>query len=242
MSDYLRRPIVDELMTQLTLSGDEWDGLCKALPDLDCKLRLLQRASDDMGQRFDAEDREHQVEGDKLAQAYEDQVARGVENPRYRYIWEPERRIYPEELEFLKSYTDLVVEGLGLRESEPGYGETEETPGSGSPAVTPRVDSQPVGKDSPGSELAIRPETPAARALAAAYALPREGKPVSLRAACERAGVDRANLKLNYPEAADAIRRMAAPDRTPRRGGRNRRIGDIEAVDDSPTHLSHPAE
>jgi hypothetical protein len=82
MSDHLRRHVVDKLMAQLTLSRDAWDGLCKALPDLDCKLRLLQRAIDDLGRRFDEEDREHQVEGNKLAQAYEDQVARGVENPR----------------------------------------------------------------------------------------------------------------------------------------------------------------
>lgn len=74
--------------------------------------------------------------------------------------------------------------------------------------------------------------TPAGRVLAAAYDLQRERKHVSLRAACDRAGVDRAHLRRKYPAAADAVRQMATPDRTPRRGLRNRRTGDIDAVDD----------
>ena len=68
--------------------------------------------------------------------------------------------------------------------------------------------------------------------MAAAYELQKERKPISLRAACDRAGVDRANLRENYPEAAEAVRRMKTPDRKLRRGVRNRRTGDIDAVDD----------
>ena len=75
-------------------------------------------------------------------------------------------------------------------------------------------------------------QSPAARAVAAAYDLLKEGKPVSLRAACERAGVDRAHLRTKYPDAIETIRRISAPNRTPRRGVRDRRNGTIDAVDD----------
>ena len=40
-------------------------------------------------------------------------------------------------------------------------------------------------------------------------------------------------MRKKYPEAAEAVLRMKTPDRTPRRGMRNRRTGDIDAVDDS---------
>jgi hypothetical protein len=105
------------------------------------------------------------------------------------------------------------------------------TPGAAGPIATPREDEKPVGAPTSGSKVI---QTPAARVLAADYDLQREGKPISLRAACERAGnVDRGHLRAKYPEAVDAICRMKTPDRTPWRGVRDSRTGDIDALDDS---------
>jgi hypothetical protein len=74
---------------------------------------------------------------------------------------------------------------------------------------------------------------PGARAIAAAYELKKEGRPVSLNAACKRARVDRDNLRRNHPEAVRTIKALSAPDRPPRRGTRDQRTGDIDAVDEA---------
>lgn len=89
------------------------------------------------------------------------------------------------------------------------------------------------GSWSGNAPKALNDLTPGARALAAAYELQKEGKPISLRRACERAGVDRVHLRKKYPDAAEAIQRMAMPDRTLRRSARDKRTGNIDAVDDS---------
>lgn len=73
---------------------------------------------------------------------------------------------------------------------------------------------------------------PGARALAAAYQLRKEGRPVSLNAACKLAGVDRANVRSNYPEVVQAIRDLSAPDRTPKRGVYDRRTGRFDVVEE----------
>jgi hypothetical protein len=69
--------------------------------------------------------------------------------------------------------------------------------------------------------------------MAAALALLKEGRPISLKAACERSGVDRKSLRHRHPETADAIRRMANLNRAPRRGIVDRRTGNLDAPDDS---------
>jgi hypothetical protein len=93
--------------------------------------------------------------------------------------------------------------------------------------------------DGPGDAVPVEPAAPqigellpGARALAAAYQLKTQGKPVSLKAACELARVDRANLRANYPEAVEAIKKLGVADRAPRRGIRDRRTGDIDARDE----------
>jgi len=73
--------------------------------------------------------------------------------------------------------------------------------------------------------------TPGGRAIAAAYELQREGKPVSLRAACKRAKVDRHNLRCRFPEAVATIEALSRPAIAPRRGGRDRRTGDVDGWD-----------
>jgi hypothetical protein len=90
------------------------------------------------------------------------------------------------------------------------------------PSVVPGV----VTLDQSAAEL-----TPPARAIAAAYDLKSEGKPVSVRAACERAGVDRNHLAKRYPEAKQIIEELGEPDRAPRRGVHDRRTGKLDGVD-----------
>lgn len=126
----------------------------------------------------------------------------------------------------------------------PSVGSDGPTGRTEAPNARPPAD-EPSGTEAAAAPTELRPAdrqadganvndtlTPAGRALAAAYDLKREGKAVSLRAACDRAGVDRAHLRRKYPEAAAAIGRMATPDRMPRRGVHNRRTGDIDGVDD----------
>jgi len=102
-------------------------------------------------------------------------------------------------------------------------------------AILDKLENDPRQANTPGSQpngstgLDL---TPPARAVAAAYDLQREGKPISLKAACKRAGVDRANLRERYPEAAEMIRRMGSLNRAPRRGMVDRRTGNLDAVED----------
>jgi len=81
----------------------------------------------------------------------------------------------------------------------------------------------------PVASSKLNDETVPIKAMAAAYALNREGKPVSVRAACKRARVDRKNLVDNYPETVALIEALAKPDRALRRGIRDRRTGDVDA-------------
>jgi hypothetical protein len=74
--------------------------------------------------------------------------------------------------------------------------------------------------------------TPASKAIAAAYELQKEGKPVSVSAACRKAGVDRKNLRKRHHDVAQTIRKMAEADRSLPKGIRNRRTGELEAIDD----------
>ncbi len=101
-----------------------------------------------------------------------------------------------------------------------------------SPALGKTSVAEPAASNS--SEMKAKPpRDPASRAVAAALTLRREGKPVSIRAACKAAGVDRKNLAANYPETIRLIASLAEPDRKPPSGKRDRRTGILDAVDDS---------
>jgi hypothetical protein len=63
-------------------------------------------------------------------------------------------------------------------------------------------------------------------------ALRKAGKPVSVRAACKEAGVDRKNLAANHPETVRLIEQLAEPDRASPRGASDRRTGNLDAWDD----------
>ena len=73
---------------------------------------------------------------------------------------------------------------------------------------------------------------PGVKAVAAAYQLKKSRRPVSLKAACELAGVDRKNVSALYPGEVKLILSLSAPDRAARRGTIDRRTGNIEAVDE----------
>ena len=93
-----------------------------------------------------------------------------------------------------------------------------------------------------GGELPEAPQAPQARGsdpeeetipvrvVNAAYALKRQGRRVSLRVACDKARVDRANFRRKYPEAVVTVKMIAAPDCQPTRG--SKRDGGIEAWGD----------
>jgi hypothetical protein len=107
---------------------------------------------------------------------------------------------------------------------------------TGTPAVVETVRPLPPGDaedhDADTSHEQSKRLTPGARVIAAAYDLRKSGQSVSLNAACKLARVDRASLRKRHPEAVAAIERIATADRTPRRGTRDLRTGDIDGVDD----------
>jgi hypothetical protein len=98
--------------------------------------------------------------------------------------------------------------------------------------ATPKASSAPPVPDT----MVKQPETnltPGNKAIAAALDLKREGLPVSLKAACERAGVDRANIRRRYPDAVKAIRALSVPDGVIPRATRDSRTGDFDVVDET---------
>jgi hypothetical protein len=86
----------------------------------------------------------------------------------------------------------------------------------------------------PASGIKVKPPgDPASRAVAAAYALRKKGEPISVRAVCAAAKVDRKNLAANHPEIIELIETLAQPDRKPPSGQHDRRTATFEALDDS---------
>lgn len=82
----------------------------------------------------------------------------------------------------------------------------------------------------PTIPLKDRPN-PGSKAIAAAIQLKNDGKPVSERAACELAGVDRKNVAKRYPYAVRMIKELAKPERAPQTGVRNRGRGNVDGID-----------
>jgi hypothetical protein len=68
------------------------------------------------------------------------------------------------------------------------------------------------------------------KATAAAYELKKKGLRVTVSAVAKLAGVDRSHLYAKYPDVITLIKKMAAPDRIPRRGWRDSQ-GRVDAVD-----------
>jgi hypothetical protein len=97
-------------------------------------------------------------------------------------------------------------------------------PGAEAPDIVPTGPARP----GPAPERL----TPGSRAIGAALDLKKAGEPVTLKAACARAGVDRGHVRNRYPDAVKTIRALGSPDRRPRRGVRDRRTGEIGGVDD----------
>jgi hypothetical protein len=241
-TDYDRRIIVDELLSRIAITGAEWDIMFRLLPEHSCELRLLATALNELRERFKEEDRLHQEELDALAQAEEDARSRGVQSRRSRWLLKPERRIYSAELNCIESYLSLVREAFELKGSGGATASASATRDSTTTETieTSRQTPPPQEDEQTQTTAAGNSMSPAARALHAALELKREGKSVSLRAACMRAVVDRVNLRRKYPDIAEVIKKMGTPDRKPRPGlidrrhnDDNRQIGGLDAVDDS---------
>jgi len=66
------------------------------------------------------------------------------------------------------------------------------------------------------------------KAIAAACELRKEGSPISIRAVCKRAGIDRKHFSEAYADIARTIEFMSQPDRAPKRGTWDRRKLDLE--------------
>jgi hypothetical protein len=132
-----------------------------------------------------------------------------------------------------RDFLDDEEPDLDLLAEPQSYQRAAEKSPDGAPADTPESGPTATRGKSPTTPSL----TPAARAIGAAYQLRREGKPVSLRAACALERIDRANLKKNYPEAVDAIEAMATPDRSKPRGIRDARTGRQDGVDDPDARL-----
>jgi hypothetical protein len=112
----VRRDQIDELLAGIA-PWEEWVSLFQALPRR-AELELLARTIDGLRERFEAEDQQHQAE---LGACFEDcnaQRARGVKSARLRLPAPPERRIYREELDCIKSCLSLVTEVLDLKQGE----------------------------------------------------------------------------------------------------------------------------
>ncbi|SIN70018.1 hypothetical protein SAMN05444166_0227 [Singulisphaera sp. GP187] len=87
-----------------------------------------------------------------------------------------------------------------------------------------------IRKREVGVGKTVAPAKTGTRALAAAYELVSAGKPVSVKAACERAGVDRKNIGKRWPEIVAAIAKLGQTDRLPHRATIDRRTGTIDGV------------
>lgn len=118
------------------------------------------------------------------------------------------------------------------------HGVTEPPPASADELLTAALDCIRVDDNSAGMDAArptLAAPAPAVgyeeRATAAAYALLREGKRVSIKAVCDRADLDRSHLMKRYPKAVAIIKQIGAPTRDLRRGSKTR-DGQIEAADD----------
>jgi hypothetical protein len=104
-------------------------------------------------------------------------------------------------------------------------------PEAASPPAAPREDEQPTTAPASGSTVKP-PGDPAIRAVAAALALRKHGKPVSVRAACTAARVDRKNLAANHPQTIEFIEKLAEADRKPPSGKHDRRTGILDGRED----------
>ena len=91
---------------------------------------------------------------------------------------------------------------------------------------------EPSGQSDDPAAMA---DDPVNRVVAAGYALQKAGKRVTARAACAAAvpPVERKSLAKRHPEVIKLLNILDTPDRNPRKGAKDRRTGNIEAVDNS---------
>ena len=128
------------------------------------------------------------------------------------HFWQPDwfvgnPQFDPDECSFHEVESLYVEQTLGwpldpIEASVSDPGESTSNPSPPSKEKPPEADPVPV------------------RVVNATCDLKTQGKRVSLRAVCEKAGVDRTNFVRNYAEAAEMVKKIAAPDRQPVRGSK----------------------
>lgn len=132
-------------------------------------------------------------------------------DPEARAAWERARtRI---DAESLRETTDAIQAGLESaleRLEAPRYFDPFE-----SLELAESAECQPEDRPPEAPDLGIP-----GKAIGAAYALRREGKPVTVKAAAERAGVDRSHLTKRYPERAGSSGPSGRPSAGCLGGGR----------------------
>jgi hypothetical protein len=140
--------------------------------------------------------------------------------------WEPDHKAVARIRRFLETFGGPVVAArLGSLVNPPPPG------APAAPAAT--VEQAPLtGQGSPSDGGPGKGWDVPGKALVAAYTLRRDGLRISLKAVCQRARIDRGNLRKRHPGIVKMIRDMSTPDRAPRRGTRDRRTGEIDGVDD----------
>lgn len=100
----------------------------------------------------------------------------------------------------------------------------------------PRLDATKAHDEAPARPAPSEGEPEASilgyeeQAVAVAYALQKEGRRVSIKTVCDRAGLDRSHLYARYPNAIRAIRMIGASSGNLRRGSKSR-DGTMETVD-----------
>jgi len=98
------------------------------------------------------------------------------------------------------------------------------------PPLPDELDEEPVSLPIRSGESPEHVESIPVRVLNAAYALHAAGKPISIRAAYARAGVNRSHFSKAYPDTVKMIRMIAASARDIPRGSKTN--GSIEAWED----------
>jgi hypothetical protein len=126
MREQERRQIVDRELNGLDLDSVVWWELTRTIPECDSEITLLAASLRELQRRFAGEDEDYQKERDAQAQSEGDRRARGLVVKSARVFLPPERRIYPQEIEIIRSYLSLVTDGLDREERRQASTDTDE--------------------------------------------------------------------------------------------------------------------
>jgi hypothetical protein len=104
--DHRRQARIDDALAKLATPEEEWDDLCRAIPDFQSR---IQQVAETLGGLLEEGNAQHQLIINIHSLAYEDKLERGVPNARYFYDL-PERLVHPGELTRLVLARKLIRE------------------------------------------------------------------------------------------------------------------------------------